>query len=132
MGGAFQRDFTDCWNDQPERGTDFFHHGIYNGAAPRRQRVVKLRRFIITFYLVLFVSVAAGSAGFFWQTRAEYNRLKDMEAASRSRLALAEERLRDQQRMLERLRSDPAYVEMVIRRRLGYAKPDEFIFRFEP
>jgi cell division protein FtsB len=34
--------------------------------------------------------------------------------------------------MLERLRSDPAYVEMVIRRRMGYAKPDEFIFRFEP
>jgi len=31
-----------------------------------------------------------------------------------------------------RLRTDPAYVERVIRRQLGYAKPDEFIFRFEP
>ncbi len=93
---------------------------------------MKLRRFIITLYLVLFVSLAGGAAGFFWQTRAEYNQLKDMEAASRARLALAEERLRDQQRMLDRLRSDPAYVEMVIRRRMGYAKPDEFIFRFEP
>jgi cell division protein DivIC len=102
------------------------------GRRSLHTRDVKLRRFIITLYLVLFVSLAAGAAGFFWQTRAEYNRLKDMEAASRSRLALAEERLRDQQRMLERLRSDPAYVEMVIRRRMGYAKPDEFIFRFEP
>ncbi len=83
-------------------------------------------------YLVLFVSVAAGAAGFFWQTRAEYVRLKEIEAGSKNRLVLAEERLRDQQRMLERLRSDPSYVEMVIRRRLGYAKPDEFIFRFEP
>jgi cell division protein FtsB len=92
---------------------------------------VKLRRLIITFYLVLFVSVAAGSAGFFWQTRAEFVRLKEIEADSRSKLTLAEERLRDQQRMLDRLRTDPAYVEMVIRRRLGYAKPDEFIFRFE-
>ncbi|GAB1488668.1 hypothetical protein MASR2M8_11140 [Opitutaceae bacterium] len=92
---------------------------------------VKFRRLIITFYLVLFVSLAAGAAGFFWQTRAEYVRLKEIEASARSRLALAEERLQDQQRMLERLRSDPAYVEMIIRRRLGYAKPDEFIFRFE-
>jgi cell division protein FtsB len=29
------------------------------------------------------------------------------------------------------MRNDPAFVETVIRRRLGYAKPDEFIFRFE-
>jgi len=92
---------------------------------------VKFRRFIISFYLLLFVSVAAGSAGFFWQTRAEYMRLKQIEADSRARLALAEERLREQQRVLERLRNDPDYVEMVIRRRLGYAKPDEIIFRFE-
>lgn len=92
---------------------------------------MKYRRAIITFYLVLFVSVAAGAAGFLWQTRAEYDRLKEIEAQSRARLALAEDRLREQERMLERMRTDPAYVEMVIRRRLGYAKPDEFIFRFE-
>jgi len=41
-----------------------------------------------------------------------------------------EARLREQEIVLERLRSDPAYVEKVIRRRLGYAKPDEFVFRF--
>lgn len=92
---------------------------------------MKFRRFIISFYLLLFVSVAAGSAGFFWQTRAEYMRLKQIEADSRTRLAMAEERLREQQRVLDRLRNDPDYVEMVIRRRLGYAKPDEIIFRFE-
>ncbi|MBP9914392.1 MAG: septum formation initiator family protein, partial [Opitutaceae bacterium] len=33
--------------------------------------------------------------------------------------------------ILDRLRNDPEYVEKVIRRRVGYAKPDEFIFRFE-
>ena len=27
--------------------------------------------------------------------------------------------------------SDPAYVELVIRRRLHYSKPDELIFRFD-
>jgi cell division protein FtsB len=39
--------------------------------------------------------------------------------------------LHDQEIVLQRLRTDPAYVEKVIRRKLGYAKPDEFIFRFE-
>jgi len=90
-----------------------------------------LRRIIISFYVLLFVGVAVGSAGFLWQTRAEFLKLREVEEGSRARLALAEERLRDQRKTLERMRSDPAYVEMVIRRRLGYAKPDEVIFRFE-
>lgn len=89
------------------------------------------RRIIIFFYVVLFAGVAAGAAAFLWQTRAEYLRLREVEEMSRRRLALAEERLREQRRTLERMRDDPGYVEMVIRRRLGYAKPDEFIFRFE-
>ena len=90
-----------------------------------------LRRIIVTFYLLLFLSVGAGSTVFFWQTRQEYNQLKSIEAATQRRLNEAQERLHDQERTLQRLRNDPAYVEMIIRRRLGYAKPDEFIFRFE-
>ena len=90
-----------------------------------------LRRIIVTFYLLLFLSVGAGSTVFFWQTRQEYNKLKAVENATQRRLNEAQERLHDQERTLQRLRNDPAYVEMIIRRRLGYAKPDEFIFRFE-
>ena len=40
-------------------------------------------------------------------------------------------KLREQEKIIDRLRNDPAYVEKVIRRRLNYAKPDEFLFRFE-
>ncbi|HEY0946650.1 MAG TPA: septum formation initiator family protein [Opitutaceae bacterium] len=93
---------------------------------------MNLRRLIVSLYLLLFVAAVAGSGAFFWQTRREYLRLQQIEAASRERLAVAEERLRDQERTLARLRTDPAYIEMVIRRRLGYAKPDEQIYRFEP
>lgn len=91
-----------------------------------------MRRLIIVFYLLLFLALAAGSGAFFWQTRREYDRLLTIERQSKQRLAEAEQKLREQEKVLERLRSDPAYVEMVIRRRLGYAKPDEYIFRFEP
>jgi cell division protein DivIC len=37
----------------------------------------------------------------------------------------------EQQTTLERLRDDPAFVERVIRERLGFARPDEVVFRFE-
>jgi cell division protein FtsB len=93
---------------------------------------VNLRRVIISFYLLLFLCLGAGSSIFFLQTRREYQLLLLSEAQSRRRLLEAQQKLREQERILERLRNDPAYVEMVIRRRLGYAKPDEMIFRFEP
>lgn len=90
-----------------------------------------LRRLVIALYLVVFLAIGAASGVYFLQAREEYNRLRGIEAENRRRLAEAEARLHEQEKILERLRTDPVYVEKVIRRRLGYAKPDEFIFRFE-
>ncbi len=90
-----------------------------------------LRRIVIALYLMVFLAIGAASGVYFLQAREEYNRLRRIEAENRRRLDEAEARLREQEKILERLRTDPVYVEKVIRRRLGYAKPDEFIFRFE-
>jgi cell division protein FtsB len=92
---------------------------------------VNLRRVIISIYLLVFLSMTVASGVFFLHTRREYQLLQRSEVESRQQLAEAQLKLREQERILERLRNDPAYVEMVIRRRLGYAKPDEMIFRFE-
>jgi Septum formation initiator len=92
---------------------------------------VFLRRLVIALYLIVFLAIGAASGVYFLQAREEYNRLRRIEAENRRRLAEVEARLREQEKILERLRSDPVYVEKVIRRRLGYARPDEFIFRFE-
>lgn len=92
---------------------------------------MSLRRIVVIVYLLLFLSVGVASGLYFWEARAEYARLRAVEAQSRQRLAEVEARLAEQEKILERLRNDPVYVEKVIRRRLGYAKPDEFIFRFE-
>ena len=92
---------------------------------------MNFRRIIIGIYLALFLGVAATSAYYFAQTQREYDRLKKLHAESQRKLEAAREKLRDQERILERLRTDPEYVEKVIRRRLFYAKPDEYIFRFE-
>ncbi|WP_237702390.1 FtsB family cell division protein [Opitutus terrae] len=92
---------------------------------------VSLRRIIVSLYLLLFLGIGAASGIYFWQAREEYARLRQLEAASQRRLAELEARLLEQEKILERLRNDPVYVEKVIRRRLGYAKPEEYIFRFE-
>ncbi len=82
-------------------------------------------------YLVVFAGTLLMSGVFFWQTRAEYRQLQEVERRSARRLVELELRLKEQQVILERLRNDPAFVERVIRRQLKYAKPDEYIFRFE-
>ena len=90
-----------------------------------------LHRILLALCAVVSIGVIAGLAVVLSQTRAEYARVRQIELQVRQRLAEVERRLAEQEIVLERLRTDPAYVETVIRRRLGYAKPDEFVFRFE-
>lgn len=82
-------------------------------------------------YGALFCGVALWAASFFLQIHREVASLRAIEAANRARLAAAEARLEQQQKYLDQLRHDPALVERVIRRKLGYSRPDEFVFRFE-
>jgi cell division protein FtsB len=71
-----------------------------------------------------------GCRRFFVEAREEYARLKSIQAENRRLVADAELRLKYQEKVLERLSSDPSYVDKVIRRKLGYARPEEFVFRF--
>jgi cell division protein DivIC len=94
-------------------------------------RPVNSRRIIIAVYVVLLASFGAGTGALLWEAWGEYRQLKQIEAASERRLADAQTRLREQERILERLKTDPVYVEKVVRQRLNYAKPGEVHFRFE-
>jgi cell division protein DivIC len=90
-----------------------------------------LHRIFLLFCVIIAVGVIAGLGVVLMRTRAEFGRIQQIEAQTRQRLAEVELRLAEQETVLERLRTDPAYVETVIRRRLGYAKPEEYVFRFE-
>lgn len=85
----------------------------------------------MSLYVLLIAGLGIGGAVLFKDANDEYGQLKAVEAANRRRLAEAQQRLSDQDRVLERLKSDPSYVDRVIRMKLGYAKPDEYVFRFE-
>ena len=90
---------------------------------------MNLRHCIFYLYLALIVGIGVAGGLFFIDARAEYARLTAIQAENKRRVAEAETRLKYQERVLERLRTDPAYVEKVIRSKLGYAAPNEFIFR---
>ena len=89
------------------------------------------RKVLLSLYLLLFAGFGTVGGYLFVDARAEYDRLMQVEAANQRKLAEAQERLKNQERVLERLRNDPDFVDKVIRRKLGYSKPDEDIFRFE-
>ena len=89
-----------------------------------------MRRIIVSLYLVVFVGLLVMSGAFYVQARDEHAHLKDLEAKSKQRLAELEAKLADQQKVLDRLKNDPEFVERVIRKQLKYARPDETVFRF--
>ncbi|MEO6244306.1 MAG: septum formation initiator family protein [Opitutaceae bacterium] len=89
------------------------------------------QRLIVLLYLVLLAGCGIWAGALLLEARAEYQQLKKIQATSEAKLAAAEARLREQETILERLRSDPAFVAKMIRLNLGYGKPDEAIFRFD-
>jgi cell division protein FtsB len=93
---------------------------------------VNSHRLIALLYVVLLTGFGAGVGGLLLEARAEYGKLKQDQAASEAKLAAARNRLQEQQRILERLRTDPVFVEKVIRKQLGYGKPGETVFVFYP
>lgn len=106
----------------------------FAGEAPKLEAVSRsmtLRRSVIAFYSLLFVALTLFAALFFLRTYGEYSALKADELENRQRLAELEARYVEQTSTLVRLREDPMYVERVVRERLGYAHPDEVVFRFE-
>jgi len=88
-------------------------------------------KLILVFYGALFVGAAVWAGGFFVQMHRDYTVLKAQETANQRRLAEAEAQLEARQKYLEQLRHDPVLVEEIIRRKLGYAREQEFVFRFD-
>ncbi len=87
------------------------------------------RRIIITVYAVIIGALSVAAGAVFVDARAQYNQLRQVETLNRQKLADAQARLIEQERILDRLKSDPEYVERALRLR-WHARPDDVIFRF--
>ncbi|MEO5960074.1 MAG: septum formation initiator family protein [Opitutaceae bacterium] len=88
------------------------------------------RRLIVLLYVVILAGLGIGAGGLFFEARAEYVQLAKTQTEMNRRLAEAKKRLAQQERILERLKTDPSYVEKIMRKR-NYARPDDGIYLFE-
>ncbi len=82
-------------------------------------------------FAALFTAITLWAVTFFVQMHRDLKALQAQQAANQRQLAAAEARVRMQEKYLDRLRHDPVLVEQLIRQKLGYAKGEEFVFRFE-
>lgn len=82
-------------------------------------------------FAVLFTAITLWAVAFFVQMHRDLKALQAQQAANQRQLAAAEARLQLQEKYLDRLRHDPVLVEQLIRQKLGYAKGEEFVFRFD-
>ncbi len=92
---------------------------------------MNFRKVILGIYAVLFAGVALWAVSFFVQMQRDLTTLRLQESAYQRRLDAALARLKTQEKYLHQLQRDPALVERIIRQKLGYARSQEFVFRFE-
>lgn len=97
----------------------------------RLSQRVNLSKLINGLFVVLFAGITLWGVSFFVAMHRELKALRAQEDAARQKLAAVEAKLQEQEQHLEHLRHDPALVERIIREKLGYARTDEFVFRFE-
>lgn len=89
------------------------------------------RRLILGTYSVALAALGLIAGTWFVEAHAEYKQLKVREAAGEQKLANARRQLAEQERVLQRMRTDPGFVEKVVREQLKFARPGEIIFRYE-
>lgn len=92
---------------------------------------VNFNRLIFGIFIALLVGIGLLAGSFFVQMHRDLTVMKAQESANQRRLAEAKRQLETRQAYLDRLRHDPALVERLIRQKLGYAKTQEFVFRFD-
>ncbi|HUR59280.1 MAG TPA: septum formation initiator family protein [Opitutaceae bacterium] len=92
---------------------------------------MKLHRAITFAYVFVLTGLGLVAGALILETREELGRLRRTETDLRKKVADAEERLKAQNRILERLRTDPYYVEKVIQRQSNFGRPGDVIFKFE-
>lgn len=66
------------------------------------------------------------------QSYKEYSQFREREIQLRERIQSEQAEYERQREYYRKLMNDPAFLQAVVRERLGYAREDEVIFLFEP
>ena len=92
--------------------------------AHRKERALVLMLMGMLCVLVIFFG------GLVLKTHREYQNFKARENRIEAKLIQARKEFAQKEAYMARLIDDPEFLERVVRERLGYARPDELLFRF--
>ena len=92
--------------------------------AQRKERALVLMLMGMLCVLVIFFG------GLVLKTHREYQNFKARENRIEAKLIQARKEFVQKEAYMTRLIDDPEFLERVVRERLGYARPDELLFRF--
>lgn len=90
-----------------------------------------MRRVVVAFLLLLLAAQGVVFSLALYESWREYRAFAERGRQLEERLEVAQADLRRHREYLELLQSDPVFLERVVRRKLGYAHPDEMLLRFE-
>ena len=90
----------------------------------RKERVLLVMLLGMLGVLILFF------AGLLLKTHREFENFKARQNRIEAKLIQARKEFEQKEAYLTRLLEDPEFLERVARERLGYARPDELLFRF--
>ncbi|MGB0335059.1 MAG: FtsB family cell division protein [Opitutales bacterium] len=93
-------------------------------SAQRRERAIVLMLLGMLCVLLVFFG------GLVLKTHREYQNFKERENRIEAKLLQARKEFDQKEAYLARLLDDPEFLERVVRERLGFARPDELLFRF--
>ena len=82
-------------------------------------------------FAVLFTAITLWAVVYFVELHRTLKAKQTDLATKQRRLATDQARLQQQLEYLDRLQHDRVLVEQIIRQKLGFAKGEEFVFRFE-
>jgi cell division protein DivIC len=91
---------------------------------------VNSRRLLAGLYLLLFLGLSLGAGTLYLKLRQGYDRQRRAQEALRQDVADLRAKIAAQEKYLERLRTDPVLVERLLRERLKYSRPNEWVFDF--
>ncbi|MBC9888448.1 MAG: hypothetical protein F7B06_01070 [Opitutae bacterium] len=93
-----------------------------------------MKRFVFTILLTTFMLLCVGAlvimAIELYETRNQLTYLQKRHADYRERIQQIEQDLAAKDEYLDKLLTDPVFLERVVRERLGYSRPEEWIYRF--
>jgi cell division protein FtsB len=93
-------------------------------SAQRKERIVLLMLLGMLLVLIVFFG------SFLLRTHREFENFKAREDMIEQKLIQARKEFEQKEAYLTRLIEDPEFLERIARERLGYARPDELLFRF--